>query len=177
MDAQTSIKPKILIIEDNTDILDMYQLKFVASGFDVATATDGEKGIVKAVEFKPDAIMLDLLMPNMDGFQVLQAIKQNTGLKAKIVVLSNLGLPEQISRAKEMGAAEYLVKASYQPSEVVAKIKSLLGLESAPEQPKQSQVGDTVTELQDLKKLLDQGVITQTEFDQMKERILKDVKE
>lgn len=172
----TQAKPKILIIEDNADLVEMYDLKFTHEGFEVHTATDGEKGILAAVEHKPEIILLDLLMPNMDGFQVLKAIRDNTGLGAKIIVLSNLGQQDQIQRAYDLGATEYLVKANYQPSEVVTKVREMLGITAVPAatvQPAASAPGGDVTEkLKDLKKLLDDSVITAAEFEELKKKII-----
>jgi len=121
-DSQT----KILIIEDNPELVDMYKLKFSHEGFNVITASDGEEGILKAVEEKPDLILLDILMPHMDGWEVLKAIKNNTSLDSKIILLSNLGQQEQIDKAYKMGATAYFIKANHTPSEVVEKVKEHL---------------------------------------------------
>jgi DNA-binding response OmpR family regulator len=120
---------KILIIEDNPDLVEMYNLKFRNEGFEVFTAKDGEEGINKVVEKKPDIILLDLLMPNMNGFEVLKTIKDNTEMNVKIIVLSNLGQQSQIDKAYELGATYYMVKANFTPAEVVDKVKELAGEE------------------------------------------------
>ena len=173
--------PTILIIEDNPDLVEMYRLKLSLEGFRVETALDGEQGILKAVETKPDMILLDILMPNMNGFEVLKALKNNTKIEVKIIVLSNLGQYENIKEAKELGATEYMVKANTTPTMVVAKIKELLGIDLTPtessEAPKtKSQTlddDDVIAEkLQKYKKLLDEGVITQQEFDDIKKKLL-----
>lgn len=171
MDAAQQ-KPKVLIIEDNLDILEMYQMKFTNEGFDVQIAADGEKGILAAVDFKPDIILLDLLMPNMDGFQVLKAIRENTGLTVKIVVLSNLGQQDQIQKAFQLGATEYMVKANYQPSEVVQKVRDMLGLKAPEGAGKTTSPANVADKLRDLKKLLDDGVITQPEFEELKKKMI-----
>lgn len=169
-----SRKPKILIIEDNIDILEMYQMKFGSEGFEVFTATDGEKGILAAVEHKPEAILLDILMPNMDGFQVLKAIKENTGLQSKIIVLSNLGQQSDIEKARDLGATEYLVKSNFQPAEVVTKVRDMLGIK--PVAGHQQQKEEDVTEkLRNIKKLVDEGVITNQEFEDLKKKILSSI--
>lgn len=118
---------KILIIEDNPDLVEMYNLKFRNEGFDVNTAKDGEDGINKVIEKKPDIVLLDLLMPNMNGFEVLKTIKENTQMNVKIIVLSNLGQQSQIDKAYELGATYYMVKANFTPAEVVEKVKELAG--------------------------------------------------
>ncbi len=120
-------KIKILIIEDNPDLVEMYNLKFRNEGFDVHTAIDGEEGVNKVVQEKPNMILLDLLMPNMNGFEVLKTIKENTNMNVKIIVLSNLGQQSQIDKAYELGATYYMVKANFTPAEVVKKVKELAG--------------------------------------------------
>ncbi len=172
--------PTILIIEDNQDLVEMYRLKLSLEGFQVETATDGEQGILKAVESKPDMILLDILMPNMNGFEVLKALRNNTQLSTQIIVLSNLGQYENIKEAKDLGATEYMVKANTTPTMVVAKIKELLGLQNTPKEA--SNITTAVKEedkdaiiaekLERYKKLLDEGVITQQEFDEIKKKLL-----
>jgi DNA-binding response OmpR family regulator len=172
--------PKVLIIEDNQDLVEMYRLKLSLEGFHVETATDGEKGILAAVETKPDMILLDILMPNMNGFEVLKAIKNNTQMNTKIIILSNLGQYENIQEAKELGATEYMVKANTTPTMVVAKIKELLGIQGQQKEEttvttaEQEEDKDAIIaeKLERYKKLLDEGVITQQEFDDIKKKLL-----
>jgi len=116
----------ILLIEDNLDLVEIYKIKFANEGFRVLSATDGEEGILKVVQEKPDIVLLDILMPNMNGFEVLNAIKKNTSMDVKIIVLSNLSQQDQINKALELGAAYYMVKSNHNPNEIVAKIKELL---------------------------------------------------
>jgi len=168
----------ILIIEDNKDLIEMYRLKLSLDGFNVEIATDGEQGILKAVEKKPDLILLDILMPNMNGFEVLKALKNNTGLNTKIVVLSNLGQYENIKEAKELGATDYMIKANTTPTMVVAKIKELLNIgEIVTEAPKEEEEDHDMVvaeKLERYKKLLDEGVITEKEFKDIKKKLLED---
>lgn len=124
MEGKTS---KILIIDDDPFILDMYVLKFKERGFDIAIAHDGKEGLKKAREFRPDAILLDVVMPAPDGFDVLQELKQSPETKdAKIVLLTNLGQKEEVERGTRLGADDYIIKAHFTPSEVVEKVKNLL---------------------------------------------------
>lgn len=167
-------KVKVLVIEDNIDLSEMFRIKFEHDGFEVKTALDGEKGILAAVEFKPEIILLDILMPNMDGFEVLKAIKENTGLDSKIIVLSNLGQPEQIDHAFELGATEYLVKANHQPSDVVTRVKEILGMVPGSGSTSSSANDDVTVKLVELKKLLDEKAISQEEFDKVKKKLLKE---
>jgi DNA-binding response OmpR family regulator len=117
---------RILIIEDNLELVDMYRVKFEREGFEVDSTLNGEQGILKAVDFKPDIILLDILMPNMDGWQVLSTIRDNTSLQAKIIILSNLGQQELIDKAFQLGASAYLIKANHTPSKVVEKVRDFL---------------------------------------------------
>ena len=117
---------KVLLIEDNPDILEMYTIKFKNEGFDVITAMDGDEGIVKAIQENPDIILLDILMPNTNGFEVLEALHKRTKTNAKIIILSNLGEKEHMAKAYALGASYYMIKANYTPQEVVDKVRELL---------------------------------------------------
>lgn len=182
MATAKQMTPTILIIEDNQDLVEMYRLKLSLEGFKVETALDGEQGILKAVELRPQLILLDILMPNMNGFEVLKTLKNNSKVDAKVIVLSNLGQYENINKAKELGATEYMVKANTTPTMVVSKIKEILGLVQT---PKENSVGEKpqpvvnkdqdeiiAEKLERYKKLLDEGVITQQEFNDIKKKLL-----
>ena len=126
MDEQSKM-PKILIIDDDPFILDMYVLKFKERGFDVESARDGQEGIKKAEDYKPDAILLDVVMPALDGFDVLEKIKNDPKMRSiKTILLTNLGQKEEVERGTALGADEYIIKAHFTPSEVVEKVKKLL---------------------------------------------------
>ena len=120
---------KILIIDDDPFILDMYVLKFKERGFAVDTARDGKTGIAKAKEMNPDAVLLDIVMPSMDGFAVFQKIKSEfpNAPAPKIIFLTNFGQKEDVERGKQMGAEDYIIKAHFTPGEVVDKVSSILG--------------------------------------------------
>lgn len=118
---------KILIVEDDGFLLQMYATKLKMEGFQVLEATDGEKALRVAKKEKPDLMMLDLLLPKKTGFEVLAAIKQDPELaNMPVLVLTNLGQKDDIERCFRLGAADYLIKAHFVPSEVIAKVKSLL---------------------------------------------------
>lgn len=119
---------KVMIIEDNIELSEQYKLKLELEGFQVMTAPDGEQGLIMAAEERPDVILLDILMPNMDGFEVLRAIKNNTSLSSIIIIVSNLSGPEQLQKAKQLGADDYLVKADVTPSMVAEKVKIVLNI-------------------------------------------------
>ena len=117
----------ILIIEDDRFLSSMYAEKFSLEGFLVRTALDGLSGVKLAASEPPDLILLDILMPQMDGLTVLKRVRANAATaRTPIVMLTNLSQPEQVKRAMELGANDYLVKAHFIPSEVVEKVRNLL---------------------------------------------------
>ncbi len=119
---------KILIIDDDPFILDMYVLKFKQEGFQVETAPDGKSGLQKIKEYLPEVLLLDIVMPVMDGFDILQEIKKSNLIpNSKVVLLTNLGQKEDIDRGMGLGADDYIIKAHFTPTEVVNKVKKLLG--------------------------------------------------
>lgn len=120
---------KVLIIDDDAFILDMYVLKFKEGGFEVETARDGKDGLQKLKEFKPDVVLLDIVMPGVDGFEVLRTIKKEKeggSRPVKVILLSNLGQKEDVERGLGLGADDYIIKAHFTPSEVMEKIRGLL---------------------------------------------------
>ena len=120
-------KTKILLIEDEEMLANMYEVKFQNEGFDLTKALDGADGLVKAKAIKPDFILLDIIMPKMDGFSVLKTLKEDPITKdIPVMLLTNLGQEEDIERGKQLGAVGYLVKANITPSEVVDEVKKKL---------------------------------------------------
>lgn len=116
---------KILLVEDDPFISELYQRKLGENGFKVKMAKDGEMAIFELKHFKPDLILLDIMLPKKSGWEVLKElkeIKKESGFK--IVMLSNLGERDKIEQALEMGADDYLIKASLTPSELVEMIKN-----------------------------------------------------
>lgn len=121
---------KILIVEDDTFLLDMYATKLSLEGFEVLSATDGEKGFKVAKEKLPDMVLLDILLPKMDGFMVLKKMKEESATKnIPVILLTNLGQKEDVKKGLALGANDYLIKAHFMPSEVVSKIRKLVGKE------------------------------------------------
>ncbi|MBN1325388.1 response regulator [Candidatus Falkowbacteria bacterium] len=120
-------KAKILLIEDDTFLVEMYMTKFELEGFSVISAEDGQKGLEMVKKENPDIILLDILMPKMDGFAVLDALKKDKATaNIPVVLLTNLGQKEDVKKGFEKGAVGYLIKAHFMPSEVVDKIKKIL---------------------------------------------------
>ena len=119
-------KKKILIIEDEEILLDVLQKKLIKEGYEVDIAKDGNEGIEKLKNNQPDLVLLDIIMPKVDGYEVLEKIK-DMGLKdLPVIVVSNSGQPVEIEKAISLGASDYLIKAEFEPEEVINKVKALL---------------------------------------------------
>lgn len=124
-------KYKIVIVEDEEVLLDVLKKKLVVEGYEVVTAMDGEKGLSTIRSEKPDLLLLDIMLPKMDGYQIMEAIKKDPKTKAiPVVVISNSGQPVEIKKLLDLGANDYLVKADFSPEEVMEKVKSILGQEN-----------------------------------------------
>ncbi|MDP3986156.1 MAG: response regulator [Candidatus Veblenbacteria bacterium] len=120
-------KTKVLIVEDDPTLRDMYATKFESEGFEVLKAGNGEEGLELARTKKPEAILLDVMMPKLDGFATLKEIRADKNLKKlPVVMLTNLGQEEDIKKGKELGADDYFIKANQTPAEIVAKVRALL---------------------------------------------------
>lgn len=118
---------KILIIEDDKFLRELIVKKLNEQGFTTLEAVDGEEGLKKSREEKPDLILLDLILPGIDGFEVLSRLKQDPETKSiPIIILSNLGQKEDIERGLKLGAFDYLVKAHFTPGEIIEKVKNAL---------------------------------------------------
>jgi CheY-like chemotaxis protein len=121
------IKIKILIVDDDKFLLDMYSLKFSKSGYEVNTAFNGEEAIHKIIEgYVPDVILSDVIMPVMDGLKFLKKLHEDKLVpNATIVMLSNQGQNEDIELAKSLGIDGYIVKALTIPSEVLEQVDKI----------------------------------------------------
>lgn len=117
---------KALIIDDDPLISDMYSLKLKEAGFDVEAASDGRVGFDKIKAGGHDVVLLDVVLPIMDGFEILGAIKREGFAHAPIILLTNLGQKEDVDRGLALGAADYIIKAHFTPSEMVAKVQGIL---------------------------------------------------
>ncbi|MEA3450021.1 MAG: response regulator [Patescibacteria group bacterium] len=118
---------KILIVEDDKMISNMYEIKLKQEGFDVILAENGANGLDSAIKEKPAIILLDVIMPQIDGFMVLSEIRSNPGTKEiPVVMLTNLGTSEDQEKGKKLGATDYWVKASMTPAQVSERVKELL---------------------------------------------------
>lgn len=118
---------KILFIEDDALIVKIYKTRLEADGHTVLTADNGKDGVDLAVREIPDLIVCDVMMPVMDGFEVLKRLKSDEKTKnIKIVFYSNLSVEGEIKKAKDMGVIEFIVKANVSPTQLVEKIKQYL---------------------------------------------------
>ena len=116
----------ILLVEDDPFLIDIYATKLKEAGFEISVAEDGEEALMKIQEKKPDLVLLDIILPHTDGWEILEKIKEQKLKGFKVVVLSNLGEKEDIEKGMRLGADKYLVKAHLTPSEVVREIEKIL---------------------------------------------------
>jgi DNA-binding response OmpR family regulator len=120
---------KIAIIEDDPVISQMYRMKFEADGFDVQIANNGALGVELVKSYKPDIILLDLQMPEMNGVDALTIIrKSETSKTTPVIILTNLGEEESPKQLQSLGIHSYIVKANLTPRQVVQRIKDALNI-------------------------------------------------
>jgi len=116
---------KVLVVEDDRFLLNAYHAKLINAGFDLQTAANGEEALTVLQTFKPDVILLDLVMPRKDGFATLQEIKANDALKdIPVIVATNLGQKEDTQRVMELGAVECIIKSNLSLSDLVKKLQA-----------------------------------------------------
>lgn len=119
-------KTKILIVEDEAMIVDMYRMRLEAEGYEVLTTDKGSEALALAEEKKPAVILLDVILPEVDGFAVLQSLKNNFATHdIPVLMLTNLSQESDIERATTIGVSDYFVKAQHTPSEILQKIREL----------------------------------------------------
>ncbi len=117
----------ILLVEDDPFLIDIYTTKLKEAGFSIKVAINGEEAIRKIKEKKPDLVILDIVLPQMDGWAILREIKSEPKFKnLKVIILSNLGQKEEVEKGMDLGAIKYLIKAHYTPSQVVEEIKKII---------------------------------------------------
>lgn len=119
--------PKILFVEDDPMISEIYAKKFQASGFDVVCATNGNEVFSHLSKERFDLVLLDLVLPEMTGMEILRKIREDESIAdTKVAIFSNLGEEEYAKEASELGAVAYITKSSYTPSEAVKEIEGLI---------------------------------------------------
>lgn len=119
---------KILIVEDDKFLRELMVKKLINEGFQVVEAQDGTEALKLVGESKPHLVLLDLILPGIDGFTVLEKMRATAeNAKTPVIVLSNLGQKEEIEKGFKLGADDYLIKAHFTPGEIIEKIKKVLG--------------------------------------------------
>lgn len=121
---------KILIVEDDKFLSELISTKLTKEGYEVSIALDGEVGLEKAKTEKPDIILLDILLPGISGFEVLEQIKKSEDPAVKnipVLILSNFGQESKVQQGLSLGAVDYLVKANFTTGEIVEKIRAITG--------------------------------------------------
>lgn len=122
-------KKTIMIVEDDSFVMDIYQTKLAMEGFETIAANNGREALEKLErgEYNPDLILLDIVMPYVDGMEVLKKIKANKKLsKIPVILLTNLSQKEEIGEGFTLGIKDYLIKSHFTPSEVLKKIRIYL---------------------------------------------------
>ena len=119
---------RVLIVDDDPTLIEMYRARMTAEGFVVELAHDGQEALAKAIETNPSIILLDMRMPNVSGLEVLEILRTTKATqKTPIIVLTALGDDQLRKDAMVRGATDYMVKAETMPAQVVEKIHALLG--------------------------------------------------
>ena len=119
---------KVLIIEDEEIMIDLLQRKLTQEGYDVSVARDGEEGLEAMREVKLDLILLDIILPKMGGFEVMEGMQKDKELKKiPVIVISNSGQPVELDKAQKLGAKDWLIKTEFDPQEVLNKVVKQIG--------------------------------------------------
>ena len=124
-------QPKVLIVEDESSLLELYRLALQRAGFAVDTAADGAAGLQQIAKTRPDLVLLDILMPQVDGYQLLRRLKRDVATRdVPVVIFSNLSQKEEIEKGLKLGARDFIIKTSITPPELVAKVQGWVGEEA-----------------------------------------------
>ena len=120
---------KILIIEDEEIMMDLLKRKLTQEGYEVSVGKNGEEGLRLMREINPNLVLLDIIMPKMGGFEVMEKMQEDKELKRiPVIIISNSGQPVELDRAQKLGAKDWLIKTEFEPREVIEKVKKQLGL-------------------------------------------------
>jgi two-component system phosphate regulon response regulator PhoB len=126
---QEKVRKKILFVEDDDALSNVYLTRLEAEGFDVKRVSNGEDALATALDYHPDLVLLDVMMPRVSGFDVLDILRNTPETSdLKITMLTALGQESDIQRAKELGVNEYLIKSQVVIADVVDKIREQLGV-------------------------------------------------
>ena len=118
---------KILLVEDDKFLRELIARKLIQEEYEVSEVVDGEEALKFLAKERPDLVLLDLILPGIDGFEVLSRLKEDVNLASiPVIILSNLGQKEDVERGLKLGAVDYLVKAHFTPNEIIEKVKNSL---------------------------------------------------
>ena len=121
------MKPKVLLVEDDPSLAQIYKLELEIDGFEVITATDGEAGLASAKTGQPALILLDIVLPKLNGLAVLEQLKKDEGVKnIPVIVITNFGQEDNVKKAFTLGAEDFVLKYQTTPAELAKKIKDTL---------------------------------------------------
>ena len=119
---------KILLVEDEEIMISLLQKKLTKEGYEISVARDGEEGLKAMREVRPDLVLLDIIMPKMGGFEVMEEMGKDKNLKdIPVIVISNSGQPVEIDKAQRLGAKDWLIKTEFDPQEVLNKVVKQIG--------------------------------------------------
>lgn len=121
------MKKRILIIEDEKTLVDILSVKFKLEGFEILVSVDGKDGLDKIERWHPDLILLDMVMPVMDGYEVLKNLQKKNN-EIPIIIISNSGQEVELKKIQELGVIDYMIKAQINPTEVMNKVKKVLDI-------------------------------------------------
>lgn len=120
-------KTKILVVEDEKFLLDLYQIKLIQEGHEVLIAKNGSEGLAMTQDHLPDLILLDILMPKVDGYEMLKKLKVDKKTKKiPVIIFSNLSQKEEIEKGLKLGANDFIIKTSVTPTELAQKVEEYL---------------------------------------------------
>lgn len=120
---------KVLIVEDDMALFNMYSIELKLKGYDVLNVNDGLQALSKAKEYQPDIILLDIMLPGMNGLNILSELKSDPETEhIPVIMLTNYGSEDNVKKALESGAADYIMKYKILPSELSEKIEVVLGV-------------------------------------------------
>ena len=119
---------KILLVEDEEIMISLLQKKLTKEGYEISVARDGEEGLKAMREVRPDLVLLDIIMPKMGGFEVMEEMGKDKNLKdIPVIVISNSGQPVELDKAQKLGAKDWLIKTEFDPQEVLGKVVKQIG--------------------------------------------------
>lgn len=124
---EETFKQSILLVEDDEALIEAYSSRLIAEGYEVSSVTDGEEALSEIIKMKPNLVILDVMMPKIDGFEVLDILRNTAEtVNTKIIMLTALSRPEDIEKAQQYGVDDYFIKSQVTLNEVIDRIKKHL---------------------------------------------------